>query len=118
MKYLIGLAFALIVMDSWLFLVLANVAGWPVMLAQAVVTATCGLLAVRWLPKRWGDRWIDPHQSGPTQPEGGPVVFQDAVRLSLLLAAALLLVLPGLISDAVGFGILLYLAVGYLRRNR
>jgi UPF0716 family protein affecting phage T7 exclusion len=118
MKYLIGLALALIVMDSWVFLALANVAGWPLMLAEVVVTATCGLLAVRWLPRYWGDRWIDPHQSGWTQQEGGPGVFGDAVRLSLLLAAALCLVLPGPISDIVGVGILVYLvAVSFWRRR-
>jgi UPF0716 family protein affecting phage T7 exclusion len=99
-----------------LFTLTAEV-GWPITLAEVFLTAMLGGLIIFFTPARWKAAVV--HWDDDADPAQIDRSVRDAKRNGvLLLLAAILLILPGAITDVVGFLLLAWVAASSLWRHR
>jgi UPF0716 family protein affecting phage T7 exclusion len=108
-----GLIVSLLVLEVLGILVFAHYAGWKAVFYEAAATALLGFLLIVLLRYGWKDALFgDPVVVGQ---EDEPL--RIAVRYGyLLLAGAVLLIFPGLLSDTVGLLLVGWALVGSLRQ--
>jgi UPF0716 family protein affecting phage T7 exclusion len=98
----------------------AGWAGWLIMLGQALLTGLAGVLAIRFMPTRWKSAmqtawlWADPAYAAEYLGTDPAHIEQrlraDVRKAHWFLLGAILLIIPGLVSDLLGLLIFLWLA--------
>jgi UPF0716 family protein affecting phage T7 exclusion len=119
----------LLVVEIALLMTMKDSVDWRIMLAQGLLTAVLGILVILRMPARWKEAMhTDPAWLWAGQVSTGEHAEVDLAQLEarvradarkgyLFVLAGLLLIIPGLISDLLGLGLLLWLAAVSLWRR-
>jgi len=94
----------LLVADILLLVPLCYFFGWELPVAEIGFSAVIGLLAISWYERRWSHAVAEQVEPG-VQESGHRAGF--CVEKILLLLGGVLLILPGFLTDGIGFLLLL-----------
>lgn len=114
---------AFAILEIALLLALGRYATWPLVLAEVLGTFVLGIGVICCLPARWRKAVaLDLNRDAylaVSSPEAAESIRNDAAKGYLLILAGVLLIIPGVMTDAAGLGILLWLLIGAVwRRSR
>ena len=90
----------LLVADLLLFVPLCHFFGWELPVIEIAVSAVIGLLVIGWYEWRWSDTVANQVECAM---RGGARTTSSCVEKMLLLLAGVFLILPGQLTDGIGF---------------